>query len=1369
MARILTPPGSKAVQLGEERLFEFLGHYLPDNYTVITNPVYPNTDASGFVQYMEYDCLVVAPHGIYHLEDKYWAGDLGGDENTWWHNGKAQKNPLKGARYKSVVLHGYLERLRPEDFGKVWVDTAVTLSHPSQDKSGFSESDACYKRIFLLDDELISYLTSPAMIKKSPNAIASFQDKLAEFLVGASQKPIEQQPKEIQGYKVKEILNTTKECTEYLCESQGIITATKLIKVFNPPSAIMTTEEKQQQLDRIRNQKYALDKIGPHPHIQQFTQIIEDEQVIDITDYYPNASLDQIIKGTQIPMSDKISIVFDICSALKKAHAVKVIHRAISPESIYYIPGSGAYLTNFTNAFFEEHTTASYTVQNPVTANTVSPYHSPEMQSKGPFTPSADIYSFGVVIYELFVGKLPIMSFYELNKFGGKLPSYRLPTRVNGMLPKWLDEVASKTICFAVEDRWQSIDELHDAIKSALDASETPGGTGSSAITDSSELKPGRKITQDLILGERLGKGGYSQVFKVHHSLQNKDYAIKVFNESVNVQSVIDEFEALKDLKHPNIVKFVYNGKTDTGHFFTLMELLQGDNLQKYAPMGGNLREGALHLPLLQVYQMAEQILDALVYLQKNEKLHRDIKPQNIIWDKQERFVLVDFNIATDENGDAHHIGTEPYIPPDLIHPADISKVTWDKSADTFALGITLYQLACQCYPWGNTHLPNPSKDPIHPIDRNPRISQKFATFLLKAISCKKENRFGTAAEMLQALQAIGKDAILASCPSNNASLTNVNTSEFIRYLNSLYSQSRFGNSGTRTGNVNLPLDDATYINTKLDIRLLTAICDGEFRLVIITGNAGDGKTAFVRKIEAKAKNRRSLPNSNGATFEINGITYRSNYDGSQDEGDKCNDDVLREFFSPFENCQNFATVPEGRIIAINEGKLADFLEHSPEHSHLSNLIAAYFHSEGKTQLPSGLLVLNLNLRSVTASEDEQPSLFKAQLKRLCNPDFWRKCQNCSCKEFCFIKYNVDTFNDSAAGDEIANRLEWVLRMISYRRELHITIRDLRSALAFMITGDERCENIPKLYNLYKDEPELYWRYHYFNLLAADGVPSQDRLIEDIRKTDVANVAIPNIDKELYFTPLTEKAFLRFAERQQSLLAVFNAFKAEMPSSEVHNPKELEKLRRRQNIAIRHHFFEGNFEFFHIADGFFSRLPYKSLQDFHKLLSKPSSKALADAMVSIAKAVTLSEGCRNPRLAAKYLLLASNNKDEKIARTFRRFPLSDFEMCLETPEHLITYLEYENGSVIFRNKNEHHISLKITLDLYEMLFFIQNGFSPSVNDLQGHFIELQVFKTLLANKLYTELLVTRNNKDFSLIQLNPVTNQITLKSGEEEE
>jgi hypothetical protein len=137
---------------------------------------------------------------------------------------------------------------------------------------------------------------------------------------------------------------------------------------------------------------------------------------------------------------------------------------------------------------------------------------------------------------------------------------------------------------------------------------------------------------------------------------------------------------------------------------------------------------------------------------------------------------------------------------------------------------------------------------------------------------------------------------------------------------------------------------------------------------------------------------------------------------------------------------------------------------------------------------------------------------------------------------------------------------------------------------------------------------------------------------------------------------------------------------------------------------------------------------------------------------SISRAVSLNEGCNNQDLDEKNLVLASTEIKDPYGKSFKLFPLEEFDLFVNKSEHLTKYIEYEADSLIFRHKKHKHISLTISLDLYEMLHFIQKGFSPSLNDLKGKFVELIVFKNLLENLKYDEIVVTPNNKEFFSIK-----------------
>lgn len=1560
MAKIIKPPYfDSVVNAGEKRLLDFLQINLPDTYFLIPNVEIASTNPrNNRTQFWEYDLIVVAPHAVYNIENKDWKGRIEGADDYWYINDRQNANPLKTGRQKTSILASKLKEAN-RDWGKAWIQNMLTLSYPNSFEPLLWQEAA--KLSFTLSDKLINYIQDPEHIGKYEGAISDVQNDIVQFLIGEQNKKSPAEKKEIQGYEIVEILKQESDnYVEYLVKPKNVTSnIRKRAKEYALQVVGLSPAELRDREDGIKNQYNALQKIRSNPFILPVEFKIDEENHLfyEITDLMEDDSLRNAARNKTFTFDERINILKNVMSALKSAHKENIFHRDINPENIFLSNGY-AYLGNFGKSYFTDHNENGYTVMPTINESNATPYHPLELII-GDASRASDLYSLGVLVAWLFSGKEPIAGPFELDKLGGKLPENRLPSAENSALPNWIDKVCSQTILTDIDKRIDSIEELEKMIDNAIkeensnkEETKSKSNTTKTTQPDTYDLNEGDRV-DDYIIIKKLGQGGYSRVFKAKHDLQGRDYALKLFHESVSIKSVIDEYKALYELNHPNIVQFVWNGQTRYGQFYTTTEFLDGDNISTYTKTDANLSINT-------VYQLAEEMLSALTYLQEREKpiLHRDIKPQNIIWDKNGRFVLIDFNVASLIEDNKDYVGTNPYLAPDLI---DGHKVNWDLSADTFGLGITLYELVTKKYPWPQGRIPKISIAPEDPKIANPRISEDFASFLLQAISTKPDIRFSSAKEMLERLREIGSDNLLAEnkeeigsiivtqkeyrtevfiiqgstrirllnemskygdlrntilsslnkfkekiegyktsisfqdklkvlIKTDNEVLINetfweggarnfnegninkvynalkdsfeentnklrahkidVEGIDIVDYINSLYSQSKSGNWGTRVNDRGSQYDEATYSPSKLDRKLIPDILDGRFKLIIITGNAGDGKTAFIRKIEnAKSiQNLKRFDHKNGAEFKINDISFESNYDGSQDENDKINNEVLENFFEPFEGLENFNNAKKGRIIAINEGRLVEFLKTSKKYNSLHDIIDQYFYKEGHFSLPKGLMIINLNLRSVTAKDDNEPSLFRQQVKALTQKNLWNKCEGCSFANKCFIKYNVDSLNDPASGDEVITRMEWLLRTVGLKRELHITMRDLRSFIAFIISRDYSCEEVNDVYNKLQSTPEKYWQFYYFNITNSDQQDSgnSDRLVKLLRETDIGNVAIPNLDRDLFFGQHVNRDYLEFSDREFDLLDSFNNNKIWVPAHE-QTDEILYRIKSIQKSFIRHQYFEGR-----ISD-YKNRLPYQSLQSFYKALSfikeksnsdvhfeyvtnnevthgekfkfdesdllavspftksfysqlketinkegkgisrlrlaqantdyfqniefekykgsswtdfkrsknkaafKPilpalfkslTKNSLIELKISLSMAISMNEGCANEAIWQKHLVLSSSEINDPFSNSFRLFDLNDFELFVDRTDHLVKYLEYEPDNLIFRHKQQTHIELVISLDLFEMLYFIQQGYSPSLNDLRGKFVELTIFKNLLENLTYNKVVVTRDNMEF---------------------
>ena len=292
------------------------------------------------------------------------------------------------------------------------------------------------------------------------------------------------------------------------------------------------------------------------------------------------------------------------------------------------------------------------------------------------------------------------------------------------------------------------------------------------------------------------------------------------------------------------------------------------------------------------------------------------------------------------------------------------------------SLGITLYE----CATAGSTHGQRRCRRSRcclgDPRDYVADLSPELVRVILRAIAPSRADRFTSATEFREALAAVAKVRVTPSAPvitiapkPDTGALAlfrphRQNFNPFVTHLLTMYSQSPTTNAGTRGLN---DVGRETYIHTLLDDKLRPDVLAGKFRLVVVTGNAGDGKTAFINWIEDATEVKPSLVRkANGSEFTLRGRRFITNYDGSQDEDTKANEDVLEEFFFPFAS-KDDSTWPtnETRIIAINEGRFVDFLtEHEDRYPRLRALVMA-----GLDGAPAadGVVAVNLNLRAVVA------------------------------------------------------------------------------------------------------------------------------------------------------------------------------------------------------------------------------------------------------------------------------------------------------------------------------------------------------------------------------------------------------------------
>ncbi len=1359
MAKILSV--GEPVNEAERQAIAYLRDCLPSSYLVLHN-----FEVVRDGQPFEVDIAIIAPHAVYLVDVKGTRGLIDVYGPKWYPEGRQPfSSPLAKLRGHARAIKGIITSSQPgrRDVEDIYVDAAVVLTAPDATLVDQGGRDA--PNVTTLKKAAAFFQNSTRIPAGKSKNISAHHNIVLKAIQGVAKA--RSGPLRFGNWQITEKLGGTDSYVEYRAfNAYAGQKASALIRAYQA-DPYKPPEDREKQRLLISNAYRALSSMPGHPGIvgvRDFFPSEAEDKYFLVTEDVPGQALRVHIEKPTLTLTldQKMRVAGDVINALVHLQANKVVHRNISPSNILVGTDGRVRLTGFD--FARPGTEHSRTIAQEIVDDLEPRYMAPEIHGEpGAATPASDLFSVGLVLYELFTGERPFNTPTEL--FEQNAVFAVKPSAVRPELPKGFDEWLQKLCAFEPDQRptpaWalaqlRSILDRSAAPESAEDASPpTPPPEPASPHLDYSNLLAQTQLTPKYVVEKRLGKpGSFGVAYKVIDTLGDVSRAMKlVLRDRVStVDRLKKEYKTLLQIPdHPNVVKVIDADLIPGGPPFIVFEFIDGLDV-------GEMIESNLFAPE-DALELGRHVASGLAHLHEVGVFHCDIKPRNLLWTGRGT-KIIDFNVSVAAKDEERRGGgSRRFLPPDLDieavpSPSDLA------NRDLYALGLTLYEAVTGQYPW-NTQVPppgTPAGDPREFSNLND-LAPELVDVMLKAIAPNRADRFTTARELHSALVNVpsarrAPQPITPVPPSwgppgsdtNGGSGGPIppNTNPYVGHLLTVYSQSKRSNAGTRGLDA---ISEQTYVETALDRDLLPSVLSGEFSLVIISGNAGDGKTAFLQMLERAAQDEQAVVDhslQNGARFDLRGRSFLSNYDGSQDEGDQKNDDVLRAFLSPFKGSDStgWATSNETRLIAINEGRLVDFLEaNRADFPALATLVKEGL---GTGEPAEGVAIVNLNLRSVvTDPQGFDGSILERLVNRMTHEKFWDPCKGCDLKDRCYAFHNAQTIQDETAGKHVVERLKSLFAVTHLRGRLHITLRDLRSALAYTLVGTRDCDEIHELYRT-GQRNEIVQGF-YFNSWKGGDAPNADRLLALLSEIDVAKVDDPRLDRALDFVSPTEhRTLFRFERRGNYDREILRSLYDELPrdvSGRV-SAQRADAHRRFIAMARRRAFFERR------DTGWRSMLPYKTADELLSLVrgdSKPEG-----LLEKLLVAINRGEGLTRPERIGNNLALEVRRVEGGSIRSYRLYPHERFSLSLADQATRSRFVEHMPTGFVLRYEDKAGLvaELLVSLDVYEMLQRLTEGYRPSVEEEQGFYLSLAVFKNLLGSAPYQEVLLSTSGHDF---------------------
>ncbi|HEX6903028.1 MAG TPA: protein kinase [Thermoanaerobaculia bacterium] len=508
-----------------------------------------------------------------------------------------------------------------------------------------------------------------------------------------------------------------------------------------------------------------------HPNICTLYEIgeTEDGAVFLAMAFCEGETLRERLDGGPLTVAEAVEIACQIAAGLAKAHERGVIHRDIKPANVILTRDGMVKIVDFGIARLTDQ---SRLTRAGTAMGTLS-YMPPEQFRGEAADARADVWSLGVVLYEMVAGRLPFEGSDEREIVRGILHHH--PPSMSALrsgVPPALDRIVERALSKHPDDRPPDMERMlaelrdltpglktsrsgDDGDQTLLDLPRSPTHAAPALPEVPGEGLIGRKIGPYRVL-EYLGGGGMGVVYQAEDTRLSRVVALKFLPPELTRDPdakarFMLEARAASALDHPNLCTILELGEAVDGRLYLAMPRYDGETLRR--------RIGRGPLPLEEVLEISEQIARGLTKAHRNGIVHRDLKPANIMITGDGVVKILDFGLAKLMGAAVSRTGSAAGTPA-YMAPEQALGETVDARADLWSLGVVLYEMLAGHRPFRGEHeqavIHSLLKASPEPLDHlRPEVPPVLARMVERLLAKSPADRYPTLDEPLAILREL--------------------------------------------------------------------------------------------------------------------------------------------------------------------------------------------------------------------------------------------------------------------------------------------------------------------------------------------------------------------------------------------------------------------------------------------------------------------------------------------------------------------------------------------------------------------------------------------------------------------------------------